>query len=299
MLWSALIVFGSIVIAQGEQEMLAGQVYNAGSRVRSSLMGASLVIPQGWRGAVQNASTFALTTSAQENATVFAVSQVGANVDDLTGWLAQPYPVSANLVLQPVGKPQRSANRLTQRYRAANLFAASVTLLGPNSNSLSLMAAGDEQRVQRWLEQIAPSVRFFAPQANEFLKQWDANLRGKQLYAFSYTSTGTAQSGTDSTREAQWQLCRDGRYGFAGNIENTISVNTSIGLGVDRQSFALGDARQYAARHTGRWKVIMLGALPTLMMTGDDGWMRGNTLWFDGRKLTVDGLDATLSPNAC
>jgi hypothetical protein len=292
-----LSTFGAV--AQQLEEMQFGRVYNAGTRVNSSALGVSLVIPESWQGGVANATSFAMTDTSRTR-WMLAIAQVGASIQDVATWLNTPQNAGNGVMMQPVGQAVIQRNRLSQRFTGGGFVWQAISLMGAADQGLTLIALGapDQQTQQALLERTINSVKFSQAQATVLLQQWNTNLRGKQLYLFDYSSTGNTKTGTDTTREATWQLCSNGQYAFSGNVQTSLNITITDPSDSSNWTDRLGQAGLNASNHTGRWKVVMIGAQTTLLLMGSDGLMRGHALFFDGRNLKVDGLSASINPSS-
>ena len=295
---SVLLAIFSLSQAQtSESEIQAGVAYKALSRVYSSWTGVSLQIPTDYQGGVQNASTFLMRQTSGSSA-VLAVAQVGANLSDIAAFLNSPQDVGNGVLVNPNSSAKIQKNRVSQRYQANGYMALVLSVMGSNENGITFYYFGSsnlEATGQKLLETLANSVRFTKPQALEVLTWWNQNLRGKQLYLFDYKTTGNAQTGTDTTREATWQLCSNNQYTYQGNVQTSLNVSVRDPYDSSIERTGLNNAGLNASSHTGRWKAVMLGAAPTLMLIGTDGFVRGHALWINGQNLLVDGMKVQVS----
>jgi hypothetical protein len=298
-LWSLLTVFSMVLAQASEAEIQAGITYKSLTRVRSSWTGTSIQIPADYQGSLQNATSF-LMRHTGGSSVVLAVSQVGATLQDMQAFLNSPQDAGNGVLVRPSSSARVEQNRISQRYQAGQFVSLALSVVGSFGNGTTFFYFGPsnlEANGQKVLESLASSLRFSKPQASEVLSQWNQNLRGKQIYLFDYTSTGNTKTGTDTTREANWELCTNGQYTYSGNVQTSLNVTITDPSDSSNWTDRLGQAGLNASNHTGRWKVVMLGITPTLMLVGNDGFVRGHALWFNGRDVRLDGTSVQVRPS--
>lgn len=295
-----MLCLGFFTVAQSnEQEIQAGVNYKSLARVRSSWTGTSIQIPADYQGGVQNASGFLMRHTAGLSV-VLAVSQVGANLQDMLAFLNSPQDAGNGVLVRPNSSARVEQNRISQRYQAGQFVSLALSVVGSFGNGITFFyfsPSNLEANGQKLLESLASSLRFSKPQASGVLSEWNQNLRGKQIYLFDYTSTGNAKTGTDTTREALWHLCPNNQYGFQGNVQTSLNISVRDPSDSTIEQTGLGQSGLNASHHTGRWKVVMLGIAPTLMLVGSDGFVRGHALWFNGQDVRLDGMSVQISPS--
>jgi hypothetical protein len=284
------------------QELQAGIIYSAGTRVSSSQMGISVQIPQHWQGAVQSGSVFAVASNSKAGLGLL-IPQVGSSREDLVAFLERRHDLGQGIIAIPQGRAKQQGNQISQIYQAGQSLIQARSVLGQHNNGMTVFVLGlaNQQREhQTLLNDLTSSLRFFAPQAASMVQQWNQNLRGKKVYLYEVKTTGgsnttSSRSGTQSTREATWHLCSNGQYRSSRNFHASINIDFDTGSGYDKATTQQSSDSTQNTQDAGVWKVVMMGAIPVLSLRSSSGAWYGHGLWFDGQSMFVDKTKVAVS----
>ena len=89
------------------EEIQQGKLYLAGTYVHSSQTGIGLTIPQGWQGAWPPGSEMFILESADLNANIFMLVEIG-NSTGLMSLLSNPIPLDSSITLVPIFSPEKN-----------------------------------------------------------------------------------------------------------------------------------------------------------------------------------------------
>ena len=200
-----------------ETEIQPGVQYPGGSRVKSSSLGVSFVIPEAWFGGIlANNNTFTLVSNTQPGM-VTAVSEYVRNIQTAARMLSEPLPLDENNHLFPSEAPKVEGNELRQAFQGQVEGKAAVgvarglvhdTGVGIVFVGIGLAAQADLYR--GLIDELAKSVEFTTPVSVAAPPGgWDNYLRGTQLYL--------VRSSQGFHQERRVDLCPDDRFVLTGN----------------------------------------------------------------------------------
>lgn len=277
-------------------EVQVGGQYQAGTRVNSSMHGASFVVPQAWIAAAR-ADAPALVMGSNSRAGVgLVLATVGASAQDIGSYFSQPQDMGNNVTLQPTGPASLRGSRITVNYTSAQYAGQALGVIGPNGNAVVFFIAGPQDQAAYYaglLEGMAGSLKFSPPKASAILGQYTNAIRGKKLYSFKYSGSSSTNNSFGSSSERSWWLCSDGSYAYSGNAESGGNFNTG---GSTPQDLG-GVASQSSRGDTGRWRVLILGSNVVLLLQAQNGGVSTYALSNNGKSITLNGAEVTINAN--
>jgi hypothetical protein len=263
--------------AENVIDIKAGQKYEGGTRVRVPLHGMSFVIPQEWIGSLAQSSQFFLLESNSKPGLGIVVLQPNVTPEELIRHMNEQQVLDENLVLQPVGRAQRSGDRIAAAYQAGENVGRALAVLGPAQAAIVYLFMGPKTETEyydRVLGQITNSTQFTALDTASVTNHWHDLLAGMMLKRLEQYSSGAGGGYNMST---VWHLCRDGRFSYMHSSHVTVNVPGGEGM-----SSADEDVRH------GRWRVEVKGTDALLILTEDNGAVRSHALAYDGEKTYLD-----------
>jgi len=266
---------GQVAPAGGVQgvDLVAGQEYAAGTRVRIGGLGVSLQIPDGWLGGMQVGQAIMLFGSHTLPGVVLVMPFIGSSIDAVQVGMAQPIDLGDGVFLQAVA-PVRSGmslrTPLTGFGPQGPLLGHAVATVGDASGVLILVADAvasgrDEAFYRDTADRFMQGLQFGAPTVVEHDALWQQQLAGTML---RYQSGGGGTGGTGSgfvQASATAHLCSDGSFHYAGRSSVSATVPGVTALGTD------------ASELSGQWRVSALGPEQALLIGHDT--MGGSHLW--------------------
>ncbi len=278
-------------------DLVAGQEYGPGTRVRIGGLGVSLQIPDGWAGGMQLGQSVMLFGSHTLPGLVLVMPFKGSSIDEVQAGVAQPIDLGDGVVLQATA-PERSGMRvrtpLTGFGPQGPLLGHAVATVGDASGVLILVvdavASGrDEAFYRDTAERFAQGLQFGAPTVVEHDAIWQQQLAGTMLrYQSGGGGTGSTGSGFVQA-SATAHLCSDGSFHYAGRSSVSATVPGVTALGAD------------ASELTGQWRVSALGPEQALLIGHDT--LGGSHLWVVnavGHEFYVNGERWSRAPSdAC
>jgi hypothetical protein len=281
------------------QEIVPGQRYASGTRLRSSACGVALTLPPRWDGLLPQGAEAMLLVSDTEAGIgiVYAVPQI--TVEEARTSFSGPQDLGDGVVLQPAGPIQVQGNVLTGRYRAAPYTGLMRCVVAPTGNGLGVLYAGPAEQAQHFEETLAEIFRtvVFAPpggatggtagampvsgaSGGSKGEEWRSFLAGMMLkYLESYSSSGGGISGGYNI-ERTLDLCRDGTYAYYDS-----SLVSAGGVGINGYGAGSG-------QHDGRWQVQSdSDAQALLLLTDTSGQVHRHQLGWDAssQRTYLDG----------
>lgn len=197
--------------AAQHEELQPDKEYSGETRVGSTELGISFVIPADWGGGVPPGAEVILLGSNVHPGMVIVTADGAMTVEKAKAMLAEPLVLDAATTLQPAGAPQVDGSRFGQRFtgqangkpvvgRAVGMVTAKGTgilfvALGPEPEKAKLSALADQLLAS--VEEVAAPAPGATPSGGIA-----AQLRGKKLY---YLKTSGSFSDKAST-----YLCSDG-----------------------------------------------------------------------------------------
>lgn len=204
--WALVVLaLASWFVPAAAEELQPNQTYAGGTRVDSSSVGVSFVIPQGWVGRFgQDAKHHVLVLGLNTIEGVGIVDvQSGTTAAQITASLNEPQDLGAGVVLRPTGPPATRGSRMATRYQSEAYVGLALALLGPARNSVIFFFAGPPKNERAYLSlleglgtstnflQPAPATAQTQPPASEGLSQeWSNILNGQALNYFSSYNSG-------------------------------------------------------------------------------------------------------------
>ena len=232
------------------------QTYAGGTRVDSSSVGVSFVIPQGWVGRFGqdgNPHLMVLSSNSIEGVGI-AVVESGTTATQVYASLNESPDLGNGVVLRPTGPPTTRGSRMAARYQSDAYVGFALALLGPTQNSVIFFFAGPPANQKAYLSllgdlgestsflQPAPAMAQAPPQlqpppqpraSSGLDPAWAKRLAGQDLYYFSSYSSGYGGGGMSSQRVLR--LCADGSFTQSGSSLVTMTVPGASGASGGRR----------------------------------------------------------------
>lgn len=155
--------------------------------------------------------------------------------------------------------------------------ARAVGLLSPHGGGVTVIAlvATDSwgPDYPRWVEEIARSMEFRAPETGPIARQWEGEVRGRHLrFMESYSSGG---GGYNIQRSIY--LCSNGEYLYRDSSVISADVPGASASGIGQGG------------EMGRWEVMARGQDGVLRLTSQDGSVRQYTLSWRNNLIHLNG----------
>jgi hypothetical protein len=128
-----------------------GQSYGPGTRLLIPKGRASFVIPAGWQAQRPDDSETIVAVSDSGAGFIMVFMLLDMTEEQLTALLAEPQPLTHDLVFEPTGSITKKGNRLTASYESGSLSGRALTVMRPD-------------QADRVLDELADSTEFVAPQ---------------------------------------------------------------------------------------------------------------------------------------
>jgi len=156
-----------------------------------------------------------------------------------------------------------------------------VGLLSPYGGGVTIIAlvarASYRPEYRGWVEEIARSMEFRAPETGPIARQWDGEVRGRHLkFMESYYSQGGAGVGGYNLERSLY-LCSNGEYLYRDS--SLISADAG-------GASAMGHGR---GGETGRWEVTARGQDGVLRLTSQEGGIRQYVMTWRNNLIHLDG----------
>ena len=273
------------------EELQPNQTYAAGTRVETSSVGVSVVVPDGWVGRFgQDTQTQVLFLGSNVIEGVGVVLfQSGVTAAQVSATLGEAQDLGGGVVLRPTGPPATQGSRIVSSYRNQTYIGRALALLGPARNGVIFFFAGPPKNQGAYvslLDGLAASTTFLPPQAVLAQQQaagasglnepWSSVLPDQALNYFSTYNSGGGGGGMASHRVLH--LCSDGRFTFAGDSSVAMNVPGASGSSAGRNGFR------------GRWSVESPTQTTAVLVLAVDGGreLRWPLRW-DGQKTFLNG----------
>jgi hypothetical protein len=155
--------------------------------------------------------------------------------------------------------------------------ARAVGLLSPHGGGVTVLAlvAADSWGPDyvRWVEEVARSMEFRAPETGPIARQWDGEVRGRHLrFMESYSSGG---GGYNIQRSIY--LCSNGEYLYRDSSVISADVPGASASGIGQGG------------EMGRWEVTAQGQDGVLRLTSQEGSVRQYTLSWRNNLIHLSG----------
>lgn len=159
--------------------------------------------------------------------------------------------------------------------------ARAIGLLSPHGGGVTIVAlvasASYGPRYDAWVEEIARSMDFRAPETGPIARQWEEEVRGRHLrFMESYYSGGGAGAGGYSLQRSIY-LCSNGEYLYRDSSVISADVSGGSASGIGRGG------------ETGRWEVTARGQDGILRLVSAEGHVRQYTLSWRNNLVHLNG----------
>ncbi|WP_145976123.1 hypothetical protein [Nitrospira moscoviensis] len=143
-----------------------GQSYGPGTRLLIPQGRASFVIPAGWQAQRPDDSETIVAVSDSGAGFIMVFMLLHMTEEQLTELLAEPQPLTHDLVFEPTGTVAKKGNRLTASYESGSLSGRALAVMGPDQAVLFFLGSPhtDSGHADRVLDELADSTEFPAPQ---------------------------------------------------------------------------------------------------------------------------------------
>jgi hypothetical protein len=268
---------------QEVRDLRVGERYGGGTRVRSSFVGVSFVVPKNWRASLPAGSIVFLDSAVAAGlGTVHLLTDI--TLETVRAQLSEPQSIEAGFVLHPVGPLQEEGQKLIGRYAAGDDVGVIVAVLGPFRNTVIYQFVGrkTEQELYRKLaEELAASTRFMSERDGPVLRAWYERLTG--LVLAPQLESGIAPS----VGSTGIHLCSDGRF------IRTIRLQSVPGRPLDGED-------DDAYHETGTWRIELQDGKAWLVFTKSAGVADQHEVLHQGDRYLFDGRVALASiSNSC
>jgi hypothetical protein len=286
--------------ASAQQELIGGQQYAAGLSVKSSYFGVSLRTPGGFTGAYSDQNGSAILAFNSDTIGIIAIFQHGANRAEYLRLLAQPFPISAQLTLQPVTEPLEQGTTLSVTYSSdAGVDGLGVALRSQTGSSVLVLGFGKSglEGLRKAVAGVTAQVKFTTPLAvrgdANLRQQWAQTLRSKIWSRSSSTGSNSVNGSASTNSLTQLALCADSRFEYKSQTSVSVSVPGGD-FGGSSSSSNGGDEL------AGRWSLEFLSATgAVLALTDENGLQRRFVLTVRGNNLLIDNRVWTPSALGC
>ena len=203
-------------------EVQPGVLYQSGTLIESSDVGASFTIPQGWQGAWPNGSQFFILESQALQASLFMLFDT-ISQQQLVQLMSNPIPLDTGISLQPLAKPESKNGQIEARYsvvgapQAMSAFVSGREVRPGLSVAIIALTTSSNNTVFQTTSQIVGSIKSKPVQAtpatttahttssaNAGGQSWQEYMRGRYIARY-YTGSGYSE------KEELW-LCSDGTF---------------------------------------------------------------------------------------
>ena len=282
-------------------ELQQNRVYAGGTRVESSTVGVSFVIPPEWTGRFGREAPrqVVILGSNTIEGVGLAILQSGVTAAQVIASLNEPQDLGAGVILRPAGQAAVRGSWIAHRYQNPSYVGRALAALGQTHNGVVFFFAGPAKNERSYislLEALGASTSFSPPPASAgtpaaapgsagtpaaapapaaVAETWSNVLSGQALNYFSRYNSG-AGGGMASHRVLH--LCPDGRFVYSGEGLVTMNVPGASGSSGGRSGTR------------GRWSLESLTqSTAVLLLTVDGG---GELRWpvrYDGEKTFLNG----------
>ena len=286
--------------AFAQQELIGGQQYASGSSLKSTYFGVTLRTPTGFTAAFADQNGSAILAFNAEDIGIIAIFQYGANRAEYLRLLSQPFPISAQLTLQPVTEPLEQGTTLSVTYSSdAGVDGLGVALRSQTGSSLLVLGFGKSglERLRKAVAAVTAQVVFTAPLAVRgtatLRQQWAQTLGSKLWSRSSSTGSNSVNGNASSNSLSQIALCADNRFEYKSQ--------TSVSVSVPGGDFGGASSSSSGGEElSGRWSLEFLSATgAVLALTDENGLQRRLVLAVRGNNLLIDNRVWTPSALGC
>ena len=272
--------------AFAQQELIGGQQYASGSSLKSTYFGVTLRTPAGFTGAFSDQNGSAILAFNSATIAIIAIFQHGANRAEYLRLLSQPFPVSAQLTLQPISQVSEQGTTLSATYSSdAGVDGLSVALRSQTGSSVLVLGFGKSglEGLRKAVAVVTAQVVFTTPLAvrgNATLRQQWAQTLGGKIWSRSSNTGSNSVNGSASTNSlTQLALCGNNRFEYKSQTSVSVSIPGDFG----------GSSSRGGEELAGRWSLEFLSATgAVLALTDENGLQRRLLLAVRGNNLLID-----------
>jgi hypothetical protein len=289
----------AVTTASHADELVANRMYVAGTRVESSPLGLSFVVPAGWAAKFgQDAQNQVLVMGSNAVEGVgLAILQAGRTPEQIVASLDEAQDLGSGVVLQPTGRPLRQGTTIVARYQNDAFVGRAAALVGPSNNGVIFFFTGPNRHERTYVQLVdslsrstsfatgtaiaqlpapTPPPSGAAGDGGPASQTWLDLLTGQALHYFSSYNSGGGGGGMASQRVLH--LCSGGRFAYTGDSSLTMNVPGASASGGGRDSFR------------GQWRIESPTANSALLvLTGDNGRELRWQARYDGSKTFLNG----------
>ena len=286
--------------AVAQQELIGGQQYASGSSLKSTYFGVTLRTPTGFTAAYSDQNGSAILALNSTNIGIIAIFQHGANRAEYLRLLSQPFPISAQLTLQPISEVSEQGTTLTTTYSSdAGVDGLGVALRSQTGSSVLVLGFGKSglESLRKAVAAVTAQVVFTAPLAARgsasLRQQWAQTLGGKIWSRSSNTGSNSVNGNASSNSSMQLALCTDKRFEYKSQ--------TSVSVSVPGGDFGGASSSSSGGEElAGRWSLEFLSTTgAVLALTDENGLQRRFLLAVRGNNLLIDNRVWTPSALSC
>ncbi|MCB1691531.1 MAG: hypothetical protein KDI19_02140 [Pseudomonadales bacterium] len=195
------------------EELVANQLYGAGTVVHAGAVGLTLTIPPGWQGALPPDSPVFVMGSDEAQANMFVITQP-ASEQEVLAEMSKPLTLANNVVLTPVAKPTAADGHIDNHYTISvndALLGRARATVGTNGLGVMLVVIAEKSHIEKAWEgtkALSESLAFEKvvqqPAQAADAGNWSDYMRGRYIVRF-YTTSGYRE------KEEIW-LCSNGTF---------------------------------------------------------------------------------------
>lgn len=258
-IFTAAVAMAACAILQGPAEAAAqiepGRIYAAGERISDPSSGLSLILPNGWRGALSpDGSVFMLESLSGEGLMIVRADAMDEGL--ARSEMAAPVDLGGGVVLRPSGSIEEiGPGHLTSRFSVAGTptemvsnvdvrltdtgLGVAFVLLSPTASEAEQLAGMREFALSLGVEEV--------PAQQTGSDEWQPYLRGRYLARY--------YSGSGYTESTELWLCPNMEFFY----------NSQAG------GFGGGASGAYQGLASGRWRAEGAGNRGQLFLDWSDG----------------------------
>jgi hypothetical protein len=214
-------------------ELAPGVNYTGGMRVKSTALGFTFTIPDGWSGSIPAGAEALILVSGTVPGMVLALGQQNVTAQEVIAAMTEPFPVDQTTILYPAVQPQVQGEWIIGRYQGTNgttpQIGYTMSYIDETGSGILYFAAGPLDQADYYAElltllgdstdtdpvaatvadtgsAVAPGATGATGALSLEAQEWQAYFAGQLL---TYMSTYDSDSVGSSTTRKMY-LCSNG-----------------------------------------------------------------------------------------